>query len=346
MKSVATAAVVVAILLFLTVMASPRASVTPAAAQAGGAVSAPVSAPAAKSVPAATPSAPHHVMSPALAPASSEKTKKITIEIKDARIEIAPGVVADMWTYDGQVPGTALHVRQGDTVEFTLVNHGNTSHSIDFHAAQTPWNINYRSINAGETLQFTWVASYPGVFMYHCGTAPVLQHLASGMYGAIVVDPAEGMPKADHEYVLVQSEFYVNKDDKGLFQTDYVKATKGDPDYVVFNGFANQYASEPLAANPGERIRLYVMNAGPTTTSAFHVIGAIFDKVYPGNNPKNAISGEQTYNIPPGGGATFDLIIPEKGLYPFVTHSFASTGKGALGLINVGNVPVPGAASH
>jgi len=233
-------------------------------------------------------------------------------------------------------------VRQGDTIDFTLINHGSTNHSIDFHAAQTPWDVNYQPVGAGQTLHFTFKANYPGVFMYHCGTPPVLEHLAMGMYGMIVVDPAEALPKADHEYALVQSEFYLKLDDKGIYQTDYNKAVALNPDFVVFNGFANQYGAEPLTANPGERIRLYVMNAGPTTTSAFHVIGALFDKVYLGNSAKNTISGEQTYNIPPGGVATFDLVIPDKGLYPFVTHAFAYTGKGALGLINVGNAPMPG----
>ena len=354
-KGIATAAVVIMFLVFLTVLAGTHGNV-PAAAPAGAAgdmASMPGAqngaAPAAnvKSVAAATPSAPHTAMSALLPPAGAESTKKITLEVKDARLEVSPGVVADLWTFDGSVPGTALHVRQGDTVDFTLINHGSTNHSIDFHAAQTPWDVNYQSIGAGQTLHFTFKANYPGVFMYHCGTPPVLMHLSMGMYGAIVVDPAEALPKADHEYVLVQSEYYLTMDSKGLYQTDYTKAALGNPDYVVFNGFANQYAAAPLTANPGERIRLYVMNAGPSTTSAFHVIGALFDKIYPGNNPKNVINGEQTYSIPPGGGATFDLVIPDKGLYPFVTHSFASTGKGALGLINVGNVPLPGTgASH
>src|SRR5712692_4238790 len=270
-KGIAVAAVVITFLLFLTVVAGQRGNVA-APPPPSAAVGAPTTE--AASVPAATASAAHHATMPILQPASSETTKKITIEVKDARMEIAPGVVADMWTFDGTVPGTTLHVRQGDTVEFTLVNNGKTNHSIDFHAAQTPWDVNYRSFGVGEKLQFTWQAKVPGVFMYHCGTPPVLQHLAMGMYGAIIVDPAEGLPKADREYVLVQSEYYLKLDDKGIYQTDYNKAVNVDPDYVVFNGFANQFSTEALMANPGERIRLYVMNAGPTTTSAFHVIGA------------------------------------------------------------------------
>ena len=344
-KGIATAGVVIMVLVLMVALVTARGTATATAPNSLPAMDTSAQATSAPVVPAATPSAVHHAMSPVLQPAGSETAKQITLEVKDARLEIAPGVVADMWTFNGTVPGPALHVRQGDTIDFTLINHGTTNHSIDFHAAQTPWDVNYQSIGAGQTLHFTFKANYPGVFMYHCGTPPVLEHLAMGMYGVIIVDPAEPLPKADREYVLVQSEIYLKLDNKGVYQTDYNKAVAAIPDFVVFNGFANQYGAEPLVANPGERIRLYVMNAGPTTTSAFHVIGALFDKVYVGNNPKNVIVGEQTYNIPPGGGAKFDLVIPDKGLYPFVTHAFAYTGKGALGLINVGNVPMPGAAA-
>jgi nitrite reductase (NO-forming) len=135
----------------------------------------------------------------------------------------------------------------------------------------------------------------------------------------------------------VQSEFYVNKGSDGLFHSDSTKMNAAMPDYVVFNGFANQYKDEPLTANPGERIRLWVMNAGPTTFSAFHVIGALFDTAYADGNPQNEQHGMQTVNIPPGGGYMVELVIPDAGLYPFVTHSFAYTGKGALGLIKIGD---------
>lgn len=278
----------------------------------------------------------HKTYDPVLGPASADKVKQITLHVKTVTTEIAPGVQMDQWTFDGSVPGPALHVNIGDTIKFTLVNDGDTDHSIDFHAAQTPWNINYVSVPAGKSLSFEWQADYPGVFMYHCGTPPVIHHLGMGMYGAIVVSSPDLNP-VDKEYVLVQSEFYVTKGANGIFQTDGTKLNAGTPDYVVFNGYANQYKDDPLTANPGERIRLWVVNAGPTTFSAFHVIGAIFDTAYADGNPKNVQHGAQTVTIPPGGGYMVELVIPQAGLYPFVTHSFAYTGKGALGIIKVGD---------
>jgi nitrite reductase (NO-forming) len=172
--------------------------------------------------------------------------------------------------------------------------------------------------------------------MYHCGTPPVIHHIANGMYGAIVVSSPDLKPVAK-EYVLVQSEFYVSKGADGLFHTDRAKMNSVTPDYVVFNGYADQYKDAPLTANPGDRIRIWVVNAGPTTFSAFHVIGAVLDAAYADGNPKNEQHGMQSVTIPPGGGYMVELVIPEAGLYPFVTHSFAYTGKGARGLIKVGD---------
>lgn len=280
---------------------------------------------------------PHKVFDPVLPAATADKIKNVTIHVKDVTTEIAPGVAVDLWTYDGTVPGSIVHVNQGDTVKFTLVNDGAIEHSIDFHAAQTPWNKNYVSIKPGQSLSFDWQANYPGVFMYHCGTPPVIHHIANGMYGAIVVSSPDLKP-VSKEYVLVQSEYYLKKGENSLMHTDSAKASAAAaPDYVVFNGYANQYKDAPLSAQPGERIRLWVLNAGPTIPSAFHVIGAVFDTVYPDGNPQNALHGMQTVNVPPGGGYMVELTIPEAGLYPFVTHAFAYTGKGALGVIKVGD---------
>jgi nitrite reductase (NO-forming) len=171
--------------------------------------------------------------------------------------------------------------------------------------------------------------------MYHCGTGPVPQHLLNGMYGAIVVDPAEALAPA-REYVLVQSELYLKQAADGTkWDGDLNRMLAVQPDFVVFNGAANQYQQQPLAASVGERIRLHVVNAGPTLFSAFHVIGAIFDRAYLDGNPENVMRGVSTSTIPPGGGTTFELVIPEAGQYPFVTHNFAYTGLGAVGLIEV-----------
>jgi nitrite reductase (NO-forming) len=281
--------------------------------------------------------APHPLFNALTQPASSDKIKEITLTVEDKTMEIAPGIPYETWTFNGTVPGPTLRVRQGDQVKFTLVNKGIMEHSIDFHAAQTAWNVNYQAVKPGATFSFTWTANYPGVFMYHCGTPPVIAHISNGMYGAIIVDPAEALPPA-REYALVQGEFYAKLGTTGTFQYDGAKALADQPDYVVFNGYANQYKDAPLAANPGERIRLWIMNAGPSEFSAFHVIGALFDKSYPDGNPKNVEYGRQTITVPPGGGYMVELTIPDMGLYPFVTHSFADASKGALGILNIGNV--------
>ncbi len=295
------------------------------------------SAPAAAATPLAPPPHAKHVLyDPALPPASAEPVKEVTLHVKDVVSEVAPDVPVDLWTFGDTAPGPVIHVNLGDTVKFTLVNDGTMEHSIDFHAAQTPPNKNYISVKPGASYSFEWKANYPGVFMYHCGTPPVIHHIANGMYGAIVVTPPDLKP-VGKEYVLVQSEFYLKQGPDGMFHTDGTKANAATPDYVVFNGYANQYKDSPLTADPGERIRLWVVNAGPSTFSAFHVIGAIFDAAYADGNPANAQHGMQTVTVPPGGGYMVELTIPQPGLYAFVTHSFAYTGKGALGIIKVGD---------
>jgi len=278
---------------------------------------------------------PSHQTYNALAPAALQgSTVNVTLTVKEVMISIAPNIAYHAWTFNGTVPGPVIRVRQGQTVHFTLVNDGNMPHSIDFHAAQTPWNVNYQDVPAGKSFSFDWKANYPGVFMYHCGAPVVIYHMANGMYGAIIVDPAQGWAPAQ-EYVLVQSEFYTTMLPDGSYSVDANKLNSGIPDYVVFNGYVNQYKDSPLAAKEGQRIRIFIVNAGPTLFSAFHVIGAIFSDTYADGNPANHMVGNQTVTIPPGGGMVVELTIPQAGLYPFVTHSFADVGKGALGVIKV-----------
>ena len=260
---------------------------------------------------------------------------------------IAEGVDYQVWTYNGTAPGPVIRIELGDTIRFNLTNASthSLSHSIDFHAAQTPWDKNYQPVPPGETLTFDWVARFPGVFMYHCGVPPVLQHIANGMYGAIIVEPPDLSPA--REYVLVASEFYPGKRPvAGVFEGDLGVMGQADPPYVVFDGGFNRYLDAPLEAKPGEPIRLWVMNAGPTLTNAFHVIGALFDHVYPDGNPTTPQNGLQTYNVPPGAGAMFELTIPDAGLYPFVTHSFAYTGRGSVGVIKVADDVADAPASY
>jgi nitrite reductase (NO-forming) len=272
--------------------------------------------------------------------------------------EIAPGVEYDVWTFNGTAPGPVIRVHLGDTIHFTLTNDSKIGmqHSIDFHAAMTPWadlpaagsdtlTGNYQPVNPGETKTFDWVAMYPGVFMYHCGAQPVLQHIANGMYGAIIVEP-DTLP-VEREYVLVASEFYPSdKPVKGVYVGDFNKMLAVDPGYVVFNGVADQYKTTPLEVAPNEPFRLWVMNAGPTLTNAFHVIGTMFNETHDTGNPANTEYGLQTFNIAPGSGAMFELQIPDAGLYPFVTHAFAYTGLGSVGLIKVDPNASPAPTSY
>jgi nitrite reductase (NO-forming) len=255
----------------------------------------------------------------------------VSMESTDVTIEIASGVQYQAWTFNGTVPGPILHVRQGQTVNVTFVNHGAMQHSLDFHAAQVAPNVAYRSINPGEKLSFSFVAATPGAFVYHCGTPPVLQHIANGMYGAIIVDPSEPLPAANVSYVLVQSEWYTAQAEGTLMAGDYDKMMSVRPDEIVFNGIAFQYNDHPLTAKVGQRVRLYVINAGPTLASAFHIIGGMFAAVYPDADAKHALSGVSTYPIAPGQGVVFDAIMTQPGKYPIVDHNMRDMMIGAAG---------------
>ena len=301
------------------------ATSTPSADNAAAATSAPVNV---------KPFTTYDATMPAI---SADTTKKLTIESSDQVLYIASGVAFQAWTYGGTVPGPVVALNEGDEVQFELKNGSNMAHSIDFHAAQTPPSKNYISIQPKESLKYNWKANHPGCFMYHCGTPFVLHHMAMGMYGATIVRPKSGLEKADREFVLVQSEFYVTAPTNGVVQTDLTKALSGIPDYVSFNGYANQYKDKPLTAKVGELIRMWIMNAGPTHYSAFHVIGTIFDAAYQSGNPANKMVGVQTVNVYPGSGMMVEFRIPEAGAYPFVTHSFADASKGALGVLTVTN---------
>lgn len=259
----------------------------------------------------------------------------VTLEAKDATVRIANGVSYNAWTFGGMVPAPIVHVRQGQTVQVTLVNHGMMQHSIDFHAAQVAPDVDYRSIDPGQSLQFSFVAKVPGAFVFHCGTPPVLMHMGNGMYGALIVDPAKPLPPADAEYVIVQGEWYTEQVAGPLMQGSLDKMFSGLPDEVVFNGFAFQYKDHPLPAKVGKRTRLYVVDAGPNLPSAFHVIGGIFESVYPDGDPAHVLSGVSTYELAPGAGAIFDFVPAQAGKYPFVDHSMRDMEMGAVGVLDV-----------
>ncbi len=272
---------------------------------------------------------------------------KVQMTLKDMTVEIAPGVKYRTWSFDGHgAPGPIVHVREGQMVEMTLTNGGAIPHSIDFHAARIAPDVAFKDVMPGQSFTFRFKANDPGVYMYHCGTKPVLAHIANGMYGAIVVEPAKPLPKADKEYVLVASEWYMTSD--GIEEPaslDIAKARAMLPDWTTFNGYANQYVTHPLTAKPGENVRFWVVAAGPTLDTNFHVVGTIFDRAWANADmARPPQQGVQTVQVPAGGGGVFDVKIAEPGLYPFVSHAFAHVDLGQVGLLKVGNPK--GTASH
>jgi nitrite reductase (NO-forming) len=290
-------------------------------------------------------SAPHAPYDAVLPPVGAGSEHHYTIRLKDEVLDIAPGVRYQGWTFEGSSPGPVIHVRQGDWVDVTLVNGGAIPHSIDFHAALTAPDVSFASVPAGGSLHFRFRADTPGAFMYHCGTPPVLAHIANGMYGAIVVDPKEGLPPVAKSFVLVSGEWYLQGDGKAQPATlDFGKARTMRPDYVTFNGYANQYKDNPLTANPGDTVRFYVVDAGPSLNTDFHVVGAILDRVYLDGTTTDVLHGVQTQLVPAGGGMVFDVKFRDRGIFPFVSHAFAAVDMGELGLVNVGNVA--GTMSH
>jgi nitrite reductase (NO-forming) len=189
-------------------------------------------------------------------------------------------------------------------------------------------------VNPGQPVSYTFKARYPGVYMYHCGTSPVLMHIGSGMVGAVVVDPAAPLPPAK-EFVLVESEYYLGAAVGGAMPFDYTKMLATLPDYVVFNGRPSQYMTVPLKARVGERVRFYVVNSGPTHPCNFHVVGEQFDTVYLGAPPDVPLRGVQTFAVAPGGGMVFEMLADIPGEFVFVNHGFGHGQKGAIGILSV-----------
>ena len=288
----------------------------------------------------------HKPVDATLPPIPAGDLVKVQMTLKDMPVEIAPGVEYNTWSFDGHgAPGPVVHVREGQTVEMTLTNGGAIPHSIDFHAARIAPDVAFKDVAPGDSFTFRFKAGDPGVFMYHCGTKPVLAHIANGMYGAIVVEPKEGLPKVDNEYVLVASEWYLNGDgiDKPA-SLDMAKARAMEPDWTTFNGYANQYVTHPLTADPGDTTRFWVVAAGPTLDTNFHVVGAMLDRAWVNQDMTQFQKGVQTVAVPAGGGAVFDVKIDDPGLYPFVSHAFAHVDLGQVGLLKVGKPK--GGGSH
>ncbi len=290
-------------------------------------------------VAARPPSAPpnhavYRPFAPELPPVQPGRVKRLSLTVEDVNFAITPDLVVPVWSFNGQLPGPPIHLRQGDTVELTLTNHGAVAHSIDTHAARIDPATAFKSIAPGRSWTYTFTPKYAGVFLYHCGTAPVLMHIGMGMFGAMVVDPPTPLPPA-REFILVQNEFYVANDPSGRPALDLERMLTTLPDHVAFNGHPFQYQLTPLRARKGELLRFYMAVAGPSQDCAFHIVGEQFDTVYLGSPPGNSIKGVQTYLVAAGGGMVFELLADIPGDFVFVNHKFGHGQKGALGVLRV-----------
>lgn len=265
----------------------------------------------------------------------------VSLEVREVTAEISDGVQYTFWTFGGKVPGKFVRVRQGDTVEFHLQNHPDSKmpHNIDLHAVTGPGGGATSSFTApGHQSQFTFKALNPGLYVYHCATAPVGMHVANGMYGLILVEPPDGLAPVDREFYVMQGDFYtVGKyRDKGLQPFDMQKAIQEQATYVLFNGSENALVGDnALRAKVGERIRLFVGNGGPNLVSSFHVIGEIFDRVYTEGGTRYQ-ENVQTTVVPAGGSAIVEFRVEVPGTFIIVDHSiFRAFNKGALGMLKV-----------
>ena len=295
---------------------------------------------------AATPEADWQPFDPDLQPAPGGTNHEIELHATEEVIEVAPGVTQKMWTFGGSVPGPIMRGKVGDIFTVTLVNDGEVDHSIDFHSSKVAWNDEMRSIASGESLVYQYEAKHAGIFMYHCGTAPALHHIGNGMYGAIVIDPPN-LPPVDHEFVFVQSELYLGEEgaegDLGKMQSEAFDA-------VVFNGYFNQYFHKPIRVEPGQRVRAWVLDAGPSENSSFHIVGTIFDTMFKEGaytlRPDESRGGAQALDLQPAQGGFVEFTFDEAGLYLMVTHKFSNVGKGALGVFQAGDVDTGGVGGH
>ena len=277
---------------------------------------------------------PYDAVLPPLPPAAGATTHEVTLTVTEQVAEVAPGIRQRLWTFGGTAPGPVLHGRVGDTFVVTLVNDGTIGHSIDFHAGALAPDGPMRTVAPGESLTYTFTATRSGIWMYHCSTMPMSAHIANGMYGAVVIEPAE-LPEVDRSYVLVQAEYYLGGQDE---EVDMDKLLEGRADLVAFNGYAAQYDHAPLPAHVGERVRVWVLDAGPDRASSFHVVGGQFDTVWSEGRyliDRADDTGSQALALHPAQGGFVELVFPEAGHYPFVSHIMTDAERGAHGIFRV-----------
>ncbi len=283
---------------------------------------------------------------PSLAPASDERVHKLTLTVTEVPLEVAPGIWQTRWTFNGSSVGPTLHGRIGDVFEITLVNDASMGHSIDFHAGEVAPDEPMRTIPPGESLVYRFTANRAGIWMYHCSSVPMSSHIAAGMHGAVIIDP-DALEPVDRSYALVQSEIYLSSVARSAGEAQEVNADKiaaGAPDLLAFNGIAYQYDQFRLEAKVGERIRFWVLDAGPNRASSFHIVGGQFDTVYleGGYHLKRGTDafgqtggGSQALGLQPAQGGFVEIVFTEAGNYPIVTHAMSDAESGAHGYVHV-----------
>jgi nitrite reductase (NO-forming) len=270
----------------------------------------------------------------------------VNLEVREVVKRLADGVDYTFWTFGGDVPGRFIRVREGDLVEFHLNNHPSSKlpHNIDLHAVTGPGGGAASAFTApGHSSQFTFTALHPGLFVYHCATAPVPMHIGNGMYGLILVQPKDGMAPVDEEYYVMQGEFYTTGryGEEGMQSFDMSKALDERPPYVVFNGAVGSLVGDrALTAKVGETVRIFFGVGGPNLTSSFHIIGEIFDRVYPEAALGQPAEDVQTTLVPAGGATMVEFLVHVPGTYVLVDHSLTRAfNKGALGMLKVSGPP-------
>jgi nitrite reductase (NO-forming) len=285
---------------------------------------------------AASPGSGFRAHDPSLPPVETARVHRRTFRVSDAQADVAPGVRQQLWTYNGTMPGPTLHGRVGDRFVIRLVNDTPMGHSIDFHAGQIAPGRAMRTLAPGQSLVYRFTAHHSGIWLYHCSTMPMSVHIANGMFGAVVIDPPD-LPRVAKSYLLVQSELYLGKQGG---PADATKVLAEEPDAVVFNGYVNQYDHSPLTARVGQRIRIWVLDAGSNRSSDFHVVGGQFDTVFEEgayllrrHNPEHGAS--QVLSLGPAQGGFVELSFHQPGHYPFVSHLMVDAERGAHGTIDV-----------